>query len=179
MVPRPASQPRPPVVVAATSTDTVELAAARGLPLLLGMHASDTEKRDMLDWYARAARAAGQNPAGAEHISAVLAHVADTRAEAVAELRATMPGWLAEGLAGYYPVDDRPRSPRDAHEYTDLLCALHPVGSPDDCVARLRAGAERSGIQHVIMMVEGTGDRHRTLATIARLGAEVLPRLRG
>jgi alkanesulfonate monooxygenase SsuD/methylene tetrahydromethanopterin reductase-like flavin-dependent oxidoreductase (luciferase family) len=178
MVPRPASLPRPPVVVAATSTETAELAAARGLPLLLGMHAGDAEKRDMLNCYSRAARAAGRDPAGAEHVSAVVAHVADTRAEAVAELRAAMPGWLADGLAGYRAVDDRPRSLRDPHEYTDLLCALHPVGNPDDCVARLLAGARCTGVRHVIMMVEGTGDRDRTLTTIARLGAEVLPRLR-
>ncbi|MEU6646075.1 hypothetical protein ABZ863_26495 [Saccharomonospora sp. NPDC046836] len=35
------------------------------------------------------------------------------------------------------------------------------------------------GIDHVILMVEGTGSRERTLDTIARLGAEVLPALRG
>jgi hypothetical protein len=31
----------------------------------------------------------------------------------------------------------------------------------------------------VIMMVEGVGGRAATLANIARIGAEVLPRLRG
>jgi alkanesulfonate monooxygenase SsuD/methylene tetrahydromethanopterin reductase-like flavin-dependent oxidoreductase (luciferase family) len=179
MVPRPLTRPHPPVIVATTSPGTAELAAGRGLPMLLGMHTSDTEKLAMLDHYARAARAAGQDPAGIEHISTVLVHVADSRAQAVAELRATMPGWLAEGLAGYQPVDGRPWPRRDPHEYTDLLCALHPVGSPEECVARLRASSERTGIRHVIMMVEGTGDRDTTLATIARLGAEVLPELRG
>ncbi|HEY3504761.1 MAG TPA: LLM class flavin-dependent oxidoreductase [Actinocatenispora sp.] len=34
-----------PVYVAATSPSTVDRAAERGLPLLLGMHATDTEKR--------------------------------------------------------------------------------------------------------------------------------------
>lgn len=42
----------------------------------------------------------------------------------------------------------------------------------------LRASAERTGIQHTILMVDGSGDRDTTQATIARLGAEVLPRLR-
>jgi alkanesulfonate monooxygenase SsuD/methylene tetrahydromethanopterin reductase-like flavin-dependent oxidoreductase (luciferase family) len=179
MVPRPWSRPHPPVAVAATSFETAELAAGRGLPLLLGMHMGDDEKIAMLDRYAAAARAAGRDPAGVEHIATVLAHVADSREAAVAELRATMPGWLAEGLAGYQPVDGRPRPRRDPAEYTESLCALHPVGSPDECVARLRACAERTGIRHVIMMVEGTGCRDGTMATIARLGAEVLPRLRG
>jgi alkanesulfonate monooxygenase SsuD/methylene tetrahydromethanopterin reductase-like flavin-dependent oxidoreductase (luciferase family) len=178
MVPQPYSRPHPPVVVACTSTATVDLAATRGLPMLLGMHMSDEDKVRMLEHYATSTRAAGRDPDGVEHISAVLAHVADTRDAAVAELRAAMPGWLADGLAGYRPVDDRPRPRRDPWEYTDLLCALHPVGSPDDCVERIRASAERTGIRHVIAMVEGTGDRERTLDNIARLGAEVLPRLR-
>ena len=176
MVPRACS--RPPVVVACTSMATVEVAAARRLPMLLGMHLGDQEKIDMLDHYSTAARAAGHDPTGVEHVSAVLAHVADTRADAVAELRAAMPGWLAEGLAGYQPVDGRPRPRRDPAAYTDLLCSLHPVGSPEECVAHLRASVERTGIRHVIMMVDGTGDPDRTMASIARIGAQVLPRLR-
>ncbi|MTD59158.1 LLM class flavin-dependent oxidoreductase [Amycolatopsis pithecellobii] len=175
-VPRPYSSPGP--VVACTSPATAELAAARGLPLLLGMQMSDDEKVWMLDHYAAAARAAGRDPVGVDHVSAVLAQVADSRDEAVAQLRATMPGWLAEGLGGYRTIDGRPRLRRDPVEYTDFLCGLHPVGSPDECVARIRAGARRTGIRHVIAMVEGTGNRARTLDTIDRLGAEVLPYLR-
>lgn len=176
MVPRPAFRPR--VTVACTSPATVELAATRGLPMLLGMQLGDDEKTAMLDHYAAAARAAGHDPCGVPHVSSVLAHVADSRGKAVAQLRAAMPGWLAEGLAGYQPIDGRPRPRRDPRQYTDLLCDLHPVGTPEECVDRLRASTERTGIRHVIMMVEGVGDHAATLANIARIGAEVLPRLR-
>ena len=48
MVPGPRSRPRPEVVVAATTTGTVELAARRRLPLLLGMYADDDEKAAMV-----------------------------------------------------------------------------------------------------------------------------------
>ena len=177
VVPRPTHPPS--VTVAATSTPTVELAASRGLPLLLGLHMSDEEKIAMLGQYAAAAEAAGHDPDGVPHVSTVLAHVADSRREAVVELRAALPDWLADGLVGYQPIDGRARPRRDPHEYTDLLCDLHPVGTSDECVALLRASAERTGIRHVIMMVEGVGSRAATLANIARLGAEVLPRLRG
>jgi alkanesulfonate monooxygenase SsuD/methylene tetrahydromethanopterin reductase-like flavin-dependent oxidoreductase (luciferase family) len=176
LVPRPVT--RPSVTVACTSLATVELAAARGLPMLLGMQLGDDDKIAMLDHYAGAARAAGRDPCNVPHVSTVLAQVADSRDQAVAELRAAMPGWLAEGLAGYQPVDGRPHPRRDPRQYTDLLCDLHPVGAPDECVARLRASGDRTGIRHVIMMVEGAGGRAATMANIARLGAEVLPRLR-
>ena len=45
VVPRPRSHPHPPVVVACTSQATAALAAARGLPMLLGIHIGDEGKR--------------------------------------------------------------------------------------------------------------------------------------
>ena len=178
MVPRAFTRPRPPVVVACTSTATVELAARRGLPMLLGMHIGDADKAAMVAHYTRVSHAAGHDPAAVEHVSAVLAHLAENRAQAVRELRAAMPGWLAAGLAAHIRVDDRPGPSRDPDHYTDMLCGLHPVGSPRECIQRLLASAERTGIRHVIMMVEGTGTPEATLTTIQRLGAQVLPHLR-
>jgi alkanesulfonate monooxygenase SsuD/methylene tetrahydromethanopterin reductase-like flavin-dependent oxidoreductase (luciferase family) len=51
VVPRPRTQPHPAIVLAATTAATVELAAQRGLPLLLGMHASDAEKAALVGHY--------------------------------------------------------------------------------------------------------------------------------
>jgi alkanesulfonate monooxygenase SsuD/methylene tetrahydromethanopterin reductase-like flavin-dependent oxidoreductase (luciferase family) len=177
IVPRPWTHPRPPVTVACTSPATVELAAERGLPLLLGLDIGDDEKADLVAHYDKAARAAGRDPEGVAHVGAVVCHVADTRRQARTELLASLPGWLAAGLAAHTPVDGRPRPVRDPFTYAERLCDIHPVGSPAECVERLRAGARRTGIEHVVMLVEGTGDRGRTLENIARIGAEVLPQL--
>jgi len=106
VVPRPRTRPHPPVVVAATSPATAGLAAARGLPLLLGLDVDDEGKRDMVDRYAAAAARHGITPVGG-HVAAVVAQVADTRAEARRLLRAQLPRWLGPGLAGYVPVDGR------------------------------------------------------------------------
>lgn len=165
--PAPHTAPHPPVVLAVTSPQGRALAAARGLPMLLGMHADDAGKAAFV-------RAHG----GVGHVSVAVAHVEDTRAGAQALLRASLPRWLGPGLAGYRRVDDVPRRPRDPVGYTDLLCRLHAVGTPDDAVARLADGAARTGVDHVLLMVEGCGDRARVLDNVARLGAEVLPRLR-
>jgi hypothetical protein len=62
--------------------------------------------------------------------------------------------------------------------YTDLLCELHALGAPAQCVQRIRDGATRTGIRHVILMVEARGDHAATMENITRLGAEVLPLLR-
>ncbi len=58
----------------------------------------------------------------------------------------------------------------------EALCEVAD-GTPDDAVAALAGSAARTGIRHVLLMVEGAGDRSRTCENIARLGAEVLPRL--
>jgi alkanesulfonate monooxygenase SsuD/methylene tetrahydromethanopterin reductase-like flavin-dependent oxidoreductase (luciferase family) len=177
LVPRPRTRPRPPVVVGCTSTGTVELAAERGLPMLLGLHVDDDEKADLVDHYAKAARAAGRDPGAVDHVAAAVAHVADTRADAVDELMAALPGWLADSFAAYVRIDDQPAPRRDPVAYAERLCALHPVGPPDHCIRRLRRSAAITGIHRFILLVEGSGTRHGTLRTIARLGDEVLPYL--
>jgi alkanesulfonate monooxygenase SsuD/methylene tetrahydromethanopterin reductase-like flavin-dependent oxidoreductase (luciferase family) len=164
MVPRPAR--RPPVTVACTSAETVALAAGRGLPMLLGMDLDDSAKAAMIKAY----QDAGGGPA--PHVGAALAHVADTREQAVSELRAAMPGWLGPGLAGYVPVDSRPRRHRDPVEYTDKLIGISPVGTPLQCVESLRGNT--SGIEHYILMVDGCGDPEVTRRTIQQLGAHLI-----
>ncbi|GAA3002004.1 LLM class flavin-dependent oxidoreductase [Streptosporangium longisporum] len=196
----PAARLRP--VVACTSPRTVALAAERGLPMLLGMHIGDGDKAALLREYeevaaapvpgARANGAAGVpissrdrdrdasfRPAPPRHVAAAVGHVADTTEQAVRELREAMPRWLEPGLAGYVPVDGRSRPARDVPGYVDFLCRTHPVGSPGRCVEMIERTAAATGLRHLILLVEGAGDRARTLENIERLGAEVLPRIRG
>lgn len=156
---------------------TAGLAAARGLPMLLGLHTGDDGKRDIIDHYTAAARH-GVRPAGG-HVAAVVAQVADTRAEARRVLRRQLPRWLGPGLAGYVPVDGRPRPARDPDAYAELLCRVHPVGTAADCAQAMTATAHNTGIDHLICMVEGSGTPAAIQENIARLGAEVLPRLPG
>lgn len=186
----PAASMRP--VVACTSPETTRLAAGRGLPMLLGMHLDDAGKAAMLADYDAApppATEAGTEvgtEAGADttrraapHMAAVVGHVADSTRAAVRELKAAMPRWLEPGLAGYVPVDGRRRPVRDVGEYVDFLTGVHPVGDADRCVETIRRTREVTGLEHLILMVEGAGEHARTLENIRRLGAEVLPRLDG
>lgn len=167
VVPRPVVPP--PVSVACTSPATESIAAERGLPMLLGMHVGDAEK---------AAAVTRHGDPSLPHISTHLAQVADTREQAVRTLLDRMPRWLGPGLDGYVPVDDRPRPSRDPVAYTRHLCELHPVGSPDDCAETLLGTIRRTGIRHLVLLAEAAGSRGATLDNIARLGEEVLPRIR-
>ena len=172
----------PPVLVACTSPSTVRLAAERGVPMLLGMHSGDEDKAAMVALYRTAAREAGRTPeqidaVEAEHMAAGVAQIEDSAAEARRVLLKSMPGWFSYGLSAHRTVDGRERRMRDPHEYTELLCDLHAVGTPRHCADRLAATAERTGVRRFALLVEGSGDREATLRNVARLGAEVLPLL--
>ena len=177
IVPDPSGGSLPPPTVACTSKSTVELAAHRGLPMLLGMHIGDEEKAGMVRHYEESAREAGRDPHGVEHVSTTLIHVADTEDEAREELRSSMPGWLGPGLAGHRPVDDRPPPQRDPLAYTEQLCSFSPIGDPQRCAERILASSRRTGVHHVLAMVEGGGTTERTRENVHRLGTEVQPLL--
>ncbi|MFJ4187750.1 LLM class flavin-dependent oxidoreductase [Kitasatospora sp. NPDC089509] len=172
----------PPVVVACTSPGGVKLAAERGLPMLLGMHSGDDDKLRMLELYRTAWLAARRSEeqlrrVTRQHVAAGVAQVDDRTSTARATLLSAMPGWFEYGLGAHRTVDGRERKMRDPHQYTELLCDLHPVGTPRQCADRLLATAERTGIRRFALLAEGSGDREATLHNIARLGSEVLPQL--
>ncbi|MGA4955904.1 LLM class flavin-dependent oxidoreductase [Streptomyces lavendulocolor] len=186
VVPRPQElidgDPEPETIVACTSPRSVRLAAERCLPMLLGMHCGDEEKAEMVALWRREARAAGHTPdavaaAGRGHVSAGVAQIADRTADAAEVLVKAMPGWLKQGLDAHVTVDGRRRSMRDPVAYTELLCRLHPVGSPRVAADRLAATSERTGITRFALLVEGSGDVAATEENVRRLGAEVVPRL--
>lgn len=185
VVPRAGSGPAgppPPVVVACTSPGSVRLAARRGLPMLLGMHWGDEEKAETVAMWRREARLAGLpaeeiERAAREHVSAGVVQIGDSTAEATEALTKHLPGWLREGLGAHRTVDGRQRTMRDPHDYTELLCRLHPVGTPRECADRLAETAERTGIGRFALLAEGTGDLAATEANVQRLGQEVLPQL--
>ncbi|MFF4526514.1 LLM class flavin-dependent oxidoreductase [Streptomyces bluensis] len=184
VVPRPSEVlsgvPGPEVVVACTSPSSIRLAAERGLPMLLGMHVGDEEKAEMVALWRKYAGAAGRSAeeiAVAGHVSAGVCQIADRRTDAVEAVTKAMPGWLKHGLDAHVTVDGRARSMRDPLAYTELLCGLHPVGTPRLCADRLAATSERTGISRFALLVEGSGDLAATEETVRRLGAEVLPHL--
>ncbi|MEV8622798.1 LLM class flavin-dependent oxidoreductase [Streptomyces sp. NPDC051079] len=172
----------PEVVVACTSPTSVRLAAERGLPMLLGMHCGDEEKAEMVACWERAARDAGRGRdeiarIGAGHVSAGVVQLADRGADAAEALVKAMPGWLKQGLDAHVTVDGRQRAMRDPVAYTELLCGLHPVGTPKLAADRLAATSERTGITRFALLAEGSGELAGTEENVRRLGTEVLPLL--
>ena len=57
------------------------------------------------------------------------------------------------------------------------MFAHHPVGTLDDCVEKLTATMERTGLRHVLVILEAPADRQRELENIERFATEVLAKL--
>ncbi|WP_460540990.1 LLM class flavin-dependent oxidoreductase [Glycomyces halotolerans] len=157
-----------PVWVAATSAGTAGLAGRLGLPLLLGMHASDEEHVALIGAWEREAEAAGFDPAGVEHVSTHLAQVTDGPA-ATARLRESLTELLTRGVGQYVSLKPG-RSERDHAAYVDWMIGRHAVGSPAIVAERLAESAAATGVGRQLLLVEGRGDRAAVLENIAALG---------
>jgi alkanesulfonate monooxygenase SsuD/methylene tetrahydromethanopterin reductase-like flavin-dependent oxidoreductase (luciferase family) len=103
-----------PVWVAATSPATVSTAAQRGLPLLLGMHADNSEKEDMVAAWASIAAAHGHDPTLADHASVHLAPGPSPRLEE-----------LLERTRDHVRIDGSPPAHRDLTAYAARLRRIH------------------------------------------------------
>jgi hypothetical protein len=161
-------------VVACTWPASAGLAAARGLPTLLGLHDADDHKRDVTRCYSAAPP--GRPLPG--HLAAVVAYVADTREQARQVLCRDLPRWLGPGLAGYRRPTGSLPGPRPARVRGPAV--PHPSGRHPaaECRIEITATITNTGIRHLLCMAEGGGNPGRTLENIARLGAEALPAVR-
>lgn len=163
-----------PVWIAATSPPTIEVAAERGLPLLLGVHTSDEDKIAAIARYRRVAIQSGHDPDGVEHAAVYVAYASDSYVTARRELRAAMTEWLSVGVSDYTRLDGS-RGNADQSDYVDRLVSTHLVGPVAQTAERLVRSAQRTGISRALLMVEGAASAQLVRDNIARLGAELLP----
>lgn len=152
-----------PIWVAATSPSTVDEAARRGLPLLLGVHTDDTERAAALRRYRDTARRFGHDPARAQHAAVSLACVAGIGS------RGALLRWLSIGVGDYRRIDGScPDTDRTG--YVDHLLAIHPPDSANRILDRVTESARRLGITRSLLMVEGAGEPDAVAATVRALG---------
>ncbi|MDR7278307.1 LLM class flavin-dependent oxidoreductase [Catenuloplanes atrovinosus] len=141
-----------PVWVAATTPATVEVAARRGLPLLLGVHADAAEKADLLARWSATAAAHGHDPERADHASV---HLAPGPAPMLEELLAR--------TRDYVRIDGSPPAHRDLDAYAARLRRIHETIE------------EPPGVRRTLLMVEAAGDlgavEEAVYASAARMAA--------
>ncbi|GHH91221.1 LLM class flavin-dependent oxidoreductase [Streptomyces capillispiralis] len=177
------SLPRPPVYVAAGSPATTELAADRGLPLLLFYDKGPEAKAQMVAHYDARARAGGRPAPPWGHAFAVFTQVTESaeRARRLMGNRARFilslnndPSRLAARPESVPP----PVSPESVGTLTDRLLGTQPVGSVETCVERLVRHVSVSGCRRVMCQVEAAEKTGDVLRNLERLATEVFPAVR-
>lgn len=184
VTPQPGPAAGTPVYLAANSAASVQLAATRGLPMLLFFDKDADAKAEMIAEHAHAAEAAGHPGTGYPHGMAVFAHVTDDADEARSVMRRSATEFVRASrqyellLDVPQRVDPGMPESQAVDRVAEAALANHPVGSVDSCVERLVEQVRRSGCRRVLCQVEVSGDHDGVLANVKRLGQEVLPEVR-
>ncbi|WP_031467549.1 LLM class flavin-dependent oxidoreductase [Sciscionella sediminilitoris] len=172
-----------PVALAANSPASVELAASRGVPMLLFFDKGIEDKAAMIAEHARFVAKAGHAETGHRHAMALFAHVTEDEAEARRVMRGAA-GEFVRASEQYQLLLDVPQrivkdTPAEVIDgLTESALATHPIGSPDTCAERLAEQVRGSGCSRVLLQVELAGDPEVVRTNVRRLGEEVLPKAR-
>lgn len=178
VLPRPVQSPHPPLWLAGSSADSLDLVGRLGMTPI----ASGTPER-------LAAQRAAYATARAEHGRGdqpleIVAHAQTHVASSDAEVRQALPAarWMRRAVGslvagrverGVVDVSPQPGEPDD-----DALLGGLLFGTPDAIIKRLRA-LSQAGVTHISMLKHFGGLDHGLVARSIRLvGAEVIPALR-
>lgn len=175
--------PGPPVYVAAGSPASIELAADRGLPLMLFVDKSAEAKAEMVALYERHRLRGGRPEPAMGHAFAVFAQVCDDpedarrlmhdRARFILSLNNHPSRLLRDTVSAPPPV-----SAANVGLLADRLMATHPVGSVETCAERLTHHIRTSGCTRVMCQVGAEADTDDVLRNLERLATEVFPLVR-
>lgn len=190
--PEPFTKPHPPIYTVAGSPSTVEWAASVGVPMLMSTNVELETLRSTIELYEETAVAYGHDPSAAKHVVALIAHVADSNETAYQELIEHLVWWSEEGRAASLTIDMLRQLPNYRYHYSAIQSAIHrgdrdiykavrtmmersAVGTPEQCIERLLAIRESTGISNFALGFEGVLDHDRILETMRRFATEVLP----
>ena len=191
VAPRPYQVPHPPIRMAATSDETFPAAGRLGLPIFIGLRATEiSDLQAQLAPYREAWREAG-HPGQPSVYLRIPVYVSPTEAGAVEEPRESLAAFFARqtelarsavGRAGAGPADRRrfQAERMAALSYEDVLAKKVVFGTPARVIDRLRELGDELGIDGIIAEPNAGGRippelEMRSLELLAR---EVIPAFR-
>jgi alkanesulfonate monooxygenase SsuD/methylene tetrahydromethanopterin reductase-like flavin-dependent oxidoreductase (luciferase family) len=190
VVPRPYQVPHPPIRMATTSDETFGIAGRMGLPIFVGLRATEiSDLQRQLGPYRQAWSDAG-HPGKASVYVRIPVYVATTEKSAVEEPRESLLSFFERqsalarssvGRAGAGPADRRrAQVERMASlSYEDILARKVAFGTPAQVIARLAELRERLGLDGIVAELNPGGRIPPELETrsLQLLAHEVMPAL--
>ena len=174
---RPVQRPHPPIWYAATTDSAVERAAAWGDTWFVGPHATlPTVVRQMALYRAARARLGRLAPRDLPILREIFCARDRTTALQVAGpvLAAKYGAYARWGQDGALPAEETFQRPFD-----ELARDRFILGSPEECLAQLRACVEQAGVNYFLLRTHWSGlPLSAALQSMRLLSDEVLPALR-
>jgi alkanesulfonate monooxygenase SsuD/methylene tetrahydromethanopterin reductase-like flavin-dependent oxidoreductase (luciferase family) len=205
--PRPVQQPHPPVWVPVTaSKETIDWAGKHNVPITPGASSHRGVREDVIRYYARQLELHGHHITPDHLVLQADVHVADTKAQAVAEagpyslyfnrtlfshgniterdLQART-GYVASSSHDYLHPEYVPFVSGNRDRYRGLTlegireqAEQMPWGTPDEIVQRITSAADHAGANQVtVSLNRGAMPQAMFLHQIRRFASDVLPRL--
>ena len=182
--PPPRTTPHVPLYIAGSAPATVELAARHGASMMIGFGRDDAAMAAQMARYRELSRYSGHDPDAVIHACTLLAYIADSAEEARSRVQQNLAWFLATASrysesARAHPVEGAPPAP-EAYISAHLaqIFDRQLIGTPAQCVARIREIVARTGIRHFILLFEGAADRQRTIENLERFARDVVPTVR-
>jgi len=169
--------PYPPLFLATSTPSAIALAAERGLPLL-HYFATPPEARAKVE---ATYEATGGAP-GVPHVHTLPLVIADDEAAARAELTVAITESFMAGDHAHVPQASNRHAGPDGKPFKreDMAAAVAQsaiVGPVGRVVEQMESFLKATEAKRVVLYVEASADRARTLATIERFACEVRPML--
>ncbi len=184
LLPRPRTQPFPPLYVASTTPASLDRAARLGAPLL-HYFATPLEARSKVEAaYREAALAAGAPLPRGPHVHSFVCAVSDDAPAMRAAIREYLthsfragdhPHVEGAGNRGHVAADG---TPRDNAALASGVADAALVGTPAELVRAFETLRDEHGVRNVALYVEPCGERSAVLETVSRVATEVMPHLR-
>jgi alkanesulfonate monooxygenase SsuD/methylene tetrahydromethanopterin reductase-like flavin-dependent oxidoreductase (luciferase family) len=189
LVPPPVQQPHPPIYLAATRTPaTLEFAVSTGHSLCIAVVQDTADALDLCQRFVSMSREAGFHRSMADIPFFRYFYVAETEAQARQDTEAHL-SWVVdimqwrrfikEGSEVYRRMDDWRRSRTELPASYDALAQNRAIiGTPDQCVARIKA-LQAHGIDYFGCNFDFGGMEHqKVLRSMELFSKEVMPHLR-
>jgi alkanesulfonate monooxygenase SsuD/methylene tetrahydromethanopterin reductase-like flavin-dependent oxidoreductase (luciferase family) len=174
---KPVQRPRPPIWIAASSTDGIKRAARLGDAWTIAGHATLVTLKHQVQFYRNTLQALGKPFPEDFPLSKELFIAPDRRIA----LREAQPYLEAKYRAYSQWGQDRelPATETFAVPFETLVQDRFILGDPDDCIRQIRTHQEQLGITHMKFRVHWPGMPHDlVMRTIRLLGEKVLPACR-
>ncbi|MGH2588503.1 MAG: LLM class flavin-dependent oxidoreductase, partial [Dehalococcoidia bacterium] len=178
--PKPRTKPHPPLWIAGTSAGTMRLAAERDIVPITTGFTGPQGVRDAATIWVQAREALGRSITGLELGVQAMSHVAETDAEARADLGYARWQVRANRALNREDVVDGRVVPRtyDGEPDDDAFWNTVSYGNPETVIARFRALAAAGATFVSNWMMHGGMEHEKIMASIRLMGEEVIPALK-